>query len=1304
MTNIKLQIFRRRQILLAAVSPLLGTLVASFTQGAPLGAKVVAGAATVSGTGVSLLVRQTTNRSIINWNSFSLDSNETVKFELPSAMSAVLNRVTSLSPSELNGTLSSNGSVYLINPNGILVGPHGQIGVHGFVASTLDVDNAAFMNGGGLLFQGGSTAAVTNQGTIQAASGNVVLIAQQVQNSGAISAPAGSAILAAGASVLLQQSSTPHVTVRVTGAGTVSNSGLIQATKAQLAANGGNAMAMAINNTGLIRATGVRNDNGRIYLTAGPSGQASNIGTLDASSTAGVGGQIVVTGEHVLIGDQAHLNTNGATGGGQILIGGSWQNSDPAVPQSLGALVESGAVLEASATQSGNGGTIVVRSNVANPDSITRVYGSLLALGAGSGSGGRVETSGYSLDAAGAIVSTSSPNGQAGQWLLDPYDLAITNATSNFDTSGNPWIPTSSGGTIDTATLTAALTNTSVTISTGNNGGDLGNIAVSAPIVKNAGNNNVTLELDAANDITITQNISATVGSLNLIFDAHQGTAGAIILGANLSTNGGFVHFGTGRTSNGALVGGDVYFNGTSAQSINTSGGAVVVNGQILIANPDGLTIDSGGGDVTFQGTVDSGDTYTFVNTSLDWDDALVAAKGSTAGGAAVGDTYLATITSSLENTIASNAADFQPAWLGGHRPIVNGTTSQTWYWVTGPEGLENGGKGLAFFTQNFTGGSGVPIGNAFTNFNPGEPNNFGGTDTTQNSESTLQFIGTNALWNDLPETGFPLPSLVETNLAPSALAVNAAAGHVSFNGAVGSNKPLAALTVTGPTAINGGGVTTTGAQTYHTPVTLGAPGTVLAVTAGDLNIGQNISYPGASAGSLTLQASGSVIVAPNVAIAATGTGAMDVTADSAAFDGTSGAIVMNSGSSITANGGNVTLTDTGNTAGIGISLQSGARIVSAGDVTLRADTMSLAAGSSIQGTGDLTVLPTTPGTSIGLGTSAGGTLNLNSSALATIQPGFASITFGDSVNTSSINIDRVTPNADTHFISGTGGITISGALNNGSHHLSLTSAGPVTQTAPITASSLLLDGTGPFSLDDASNSVATLAADVSGGAFLYTNSGSLTIGTVGTTQGVRDSGGPVTIVARGKSSDLTLNQPVTGSGTGNTVVLAAGRNFINAGGTAVISTGSGRFLVYSTIPAKDTFDGLTAGQIFGVSYTPNSPSHLTAEGNQFLFSSAKSNIDALLPAIRRQWNLDMTLAPNFRSYPDVLPVAQISTTPSAEENARVFAPGGAAHHGSMPARRRAAANATAGGEPILDGALAHVSSFDLKDSSSNSR
>jgi NAD-dependent DNA ligase len=61
--------------------------------------------------------------------------------------------------------------VFVINPNGILVGPSGQIDTKGFIASTLDIPNASFMSGNNLIFSGNSTAAVRNEGSIRALGG-----------------------------------------------------------------------------------------------------------------------------------------------------------------------------------------------------------------------------------------------------------------------------------------------------------------------------------------------------------------------------------------------------------------------------------------------------------------------------------------------------------------------------------------------------------------------------------------------------------------------------------------------------------------------------------------------------------------------------------------------------------------------------------------------------------------------------------------------------------------------------------------------------------------------------------------------------------------------------------------------------------------------------------------------------------------------------------------------------------------------------------------------------------------------------
>lgn len=85
---------------------------------------------------------------VIDWSSFSIASGETVNFNFADTL-AVLNRVNGSSMSELSGALNStgaNGSIFLVNPNGVLVGQGAQINASNLVLSTLDVSNDNFMN------------------------------------------------------------------------------------------------------------------------------------------------------------------------------------------------------------------------------------------------------------------------------------------------------------------------------------------------------------------------------------------------------------------------------------------------------------------------------------------------------------------------------------------------------------------------------------------------------------------------------------------------------------------------------------------------------------------------------------------------------------------------------------------------------------------------------------------------------------------------------------------------------------------------------------------------------------------------------------------------------------------------------------------------------------------------------------------------------------------------------------------------------------------------------------------------------
>lgn len=100
-----------------------------------------------------LLIHQTSDTAIVEWKDFTISVDETARFSQPSQSSTILSRVIVRQPSEIYGTLQSNGMVYLINQNGILIGPSGKIDTSGgFLASTLNLVDAEFLSAGEMNF------------------------------------------------------------------------------------------------------------------------------------------------------------------------------------------------------------------------------------------------------------------------------------------------------------------------------------------------------------------------------------------------------------------------------------------------------------------------------------------------------------------------------------------------------------------------------------------------------------------------------------------------------------------------------------------------------------------------------------------------------------------------------------------------------------------------------------------------------------------------------------------------------------------------------------------------------------------------------------------------------------------------------------------------------------------------------------------------------------------------------------------------------------------------------------------------
>nr|WP_236589444.1 filamentous hemagglutinin N-terminal domain-containing protein [Ramlibacter aurantiacus] len=406
----------------------------------PQGATVAHGAVGIS-QGPGGLQVTAGHGAIINWQRFSIAPGEVARFVQPSTQSAVLNRVTGAEASQLLGQLQANGRVFLINPNGIVIGGGARIDTNGFVASTLDMADADFL-AGRLRFSQGSTGSgsIRNEGFITTGpGGRVVLVAPDIANSGIVHAPNGEILLAAGRRVEIGSPDLPGVRFELQAptdavlnlgqlladngavrafAASVRHEGTIRADRLVQGADGRIVLAasgdLSLSPQSVLSATG----GGAVHLQAG--GTTRVAGLVDVRGLAGPGGEVQVLGTRVALEPGALLDASGSSGG-RILVGGDYQGANPEVANAQRVSVAEGAVLRADADVQGNGGRIIVWA-----DQSTRFAGALSVRGgAQGGDGGFAEVSGKQQLQFTGRADLSAPHGAAGTLLLDPLDIVI---------------------------------------------------------------------------------------------------------------------------------------------------------------------------------------------------------------------------------------------------------------------------------------------------------------------------------------------------------------------------------------------------------------------------------------------------------------------------------------------------------------------------------------------------------------------------------------------------------------------------------------------------------------------------------------------------------------------------------------------------------------------------------------------------------------------------------------------------------------------------------------------------------------
>lgn len=571
-----------------AVGLAIAALFASTSAiGQPAGAQAIHGTATLSQQGGNLVVTTTngagTGHSAINWQSFSIPSGTVTRFVQPSAASLSINRVVGGTSSLIDGTLTSNGKLVLVNPAGIAFGMGAVVDTAGFTASTLSMTDADAINGVLRFSNGGNAQGIQVEGRILAREGDVFLIAPtvQVKEGAVIQGPNGATVLAAGQSVQITGRGLEGIVMEVQApTDEAVNLGRMQAGAVGM-------FAGTLRHSGDIRAVSATSEGGKVVLRA--TGAATVTGAVTAMQGAR-GGQIDVFGDQVTIGGSALLDASGAQGGGSIRVGGDYQGGNPDVPNATNTSFGADAQLRADATELGDGGRIIVWA-----DDTTRSAGRISARGGDAGgSGGFVEVSGKHRLAFTSSVDTRAPLGRTGMLLLDPDNITVSNAGAD---PGSSLDNVTGDVAISPATLYAL--NTDLTLSASNN----------------VTFDNVTLDFfDGVSSLL--RNVSVTAGNgIGLTNSLIQTNGGALTLtaGANILLAGSSVDAGTGTVTMNAAGGGS-FIGGAAGtvEFVSSGSSSSVLGGTIAITGSGGTT-----GINIQSGTVISGSSVTLDGLSL---------------------------------------------------------------------------------------------------------------------------------------------------------------------------------------------------------------------------------------------------------------------------------------------------------------------------------------------------------------------------------------------------------------------------------------------------------------------------------------------------------------------------------------------------------------------------------------------------------------------------------------------------------------------------------------------------------------
>jgi len=964
----------------------------------------------------------------------------------------------------------------------------------------------------------------------------------------------------------------------------------------------------------------------------GTGGTALN-GTVATSGTQLYDNAVTLLGDTTLDGTTVTTNATVAGGGhalaieGDAVVGGAVTNVSTYSVNGTAALASD---VQTTGTQTYLGGVTLsgdrtLTGSEINTTGTVTGNGDNLVISGNAVVGGAVSNlSTYAVSGTAALAADVTTGGvqtySAAVTLTGDRTLAGSTVNTTGTVTGDGGSLTIDGGAVVGGTvsnLSAYTVNGTAdlgaNVSTAGDQTFLGGVTLSENVTLTGATVNTTGTVDGGGkSLTITGN--ATVGDAvsNLSAYAVSGTAD---LGADVTTSG----------------------NQTYTGPVTLSGGDRTLTGSTVDTKS---TVDGGGANLTIQGNASVGGAVSNVS-----DYAVNGTAGLSANVTTSGDqTYTGLVSLSEDVTLAGDTPTFTTGVAGGNNDLTldfTGTTAIDGATLTGVANLATGNGGTTELTGTLSTNGTQTYGDNVTLTGPttlvGTDVSFaenvsGGQDLTINASGTTTFAGPVSIGSLTTDAAgsTQIDGGTVTTTGGQAYGDNVTLGanttltgvNVSFGGTVGGGFDLvvndsgttsfaAAVTLAsvatdaaGTTALDGGSVTTTGAQNFGDAVTLGDD-TVL--TGANVTLGGTVN----GAYALTINDSGDtvlggVIGAVNALTSITtdgpGTLTLNTSAITTSGNQTYGEVVDLGAATVTlagdtpsfaqgvdGNGNSLVLTFTGPTAIDGATFTGIADLTSNGtgtttisgtvetsgsqtytdDVTLAADTTLASTGngtisltgkvdSVIAGGGSLTVNTagitvisgtvggTTPLAS--LTTDAGGSTSLGANVTTT-----GAISFNDAVNLTAAS-DLTTVNAAILF-----GSTVDGGesldLTAGTGNVSF--GGAVGGTTPLDAISV--DGAGNLSAANVT-AASLVATNVTGqaafsGAQVYSGAAGLDVsaGSISVTQAVTASGGGVTLDAT--SGGLTLGSAGDISGDGPVSFTAA--TAITTGGDVTTSNDS---------------------------------------------------------------------------------------------------------------------------------------------------